>query len=98
MKMPGHIKVDKQSFYDDNPALLEQVVKKFTAWADSVPVGTCATLAEVMNTGGIPSGMPVEVWTDPFDNGGAPGLELVVQYGTLQEVSFGMPLMVKKIA
>ena len=91
------ITVDKKSHYATNPDLGKQLTEKVTLWAASVPAGTFATLAEVMNYEGFPSDMPVETWTDPFENGSVPQVELLTQYGPTCAVSFGMPKMVHKI-
>jgi len=97
MNMPGHITVDKQTHYDKNPGLSEEIAKKISHWASSVPVGKFATLAEVMNFDGYPN-VPLETWTDPFENGGVPGVELLTQFGPLPALSFGMPKMVHKLS
>lgn len=88
-------KITKQMHYDNDPGLYEKLVKKITSWADSVPSGTLATPAEVMNFGGYPSGMPAEVWLDPFIKG-LPGVSLHKVYGPLTEHSFGVVYLIQK--
>lgn len=91
------ITVDKKSHYVENPNLAKQLVEKFTLWANSVPAGSFATLYEVMNFSGHPSGIPLGTWMDPFEDGGIEGLELLTQYGPTCKASLGMPKMVHKL-
>jgi hypothetical protein len=96
-KMPGYIIVSKETVYDHHPDLSSKLAAHIKEWVNSVPSGTCVTLAEMMNFKGYPSGMPVETWTDPFEETGSfAGVSLLVKQGPLMEMSFGMPKMVMK--
>lgn len=93
--IPQVPKITKQMHYDKDPDLYNKLVARITAWADSVPSGTSEIPANVMNFGGYPSGMPVEVWLDPFEKG-IPGLSLHETYGPITEHSFGTVYLIRK--